>query len=253
MDRKAFIGGNWKCTGTLASVKGLVADLNKEAVPAHVDVVVAPSPLHVPLVQSTLMKDYSISAQNCSRTGKGAFTGEISAEQLKDFGLQWVILGHSERRAYYGETEKVVGEKVGIAMKADLNVIACVGETLDERKADETMNVVINQMKPIVEGVTEWSRVVIAYEPVWAIGTGLVATPEQAQDVHDKLRQWLSKNVSEDVAKSVRIIYGGSVKPTNSAQLIKQQDIDGFLVGGASLKAPDFAAIFNSVPKVSKM
>lgn len=247
--RRCFVGGNWKCTGIVASVKELVVGLNKEKVPQHVDVVVSPSPMHVPMVMASLDSSYTISAQNCSRTGPGAFTGEVSAAQLKDFNINWTILGHSERRAYYGDTDEIVGEKVSIAIKEGLSVIACVGETLEDRKANKTMDVVIRQMKPIVAAVKgNWSQVVIAYEPVWAIGTGVVATPEQAQEVHASLRQWISKNVNDGVANAVRIIYGGSVKPHNSADLIGRKDIDGFLVGGASLKAADFSAIFNSIP-----
>lgn len=244
------MGGNWKCNGTRDSVAKLVQELNSaKYAPSNVEAVVSPSPLHVDYVHSNLKNSMAVAAQNASRTGCGAYTGEISPEMLRDFGISWVILGHSERRAYYGEDDEVVGEKVENALKNNLNVIACIGETLDERKADKTRDVVFRQLKAIsdrIKGAAEWKRVVIAYEPVWAIGTGVVATPEQAQEVHASLRSWLSENVSSDVSASTRIIYGGSVKPDNCDGLISKEDIDGFLVGGASLKGSDFERILNA-------
>jgi len=246
--RRVFVGGNWKCNGTRKSVQALVEALNAGKYPATVEAVVSPISLHLEAVQSTLRNNIAVSAQNCSRTGQGAFTGEISADQLKDFGIPWVILGHSERRQYYGENDKVVGEKVAAALKAGLSVIACIGETLDERKAEQTLAVCSRQIKAIAEAVNDWSRVVIAYEPVWAIGTGVTATPEQAQEVHSALRKWLADNVSGQVSSSTRIIYGGSVTAANCDSLISQGDIDGFLVGGASLKPNDFLRILNAGP-----
>lgn len=164
---------------------------------------------------------------------------------LKDVGVNWVILGHSERRTVFGEPDQLVADKVAHALEAGLKVIACIGETLQEREANKTEEVVFRQTKAIAAAIKDWSKVVLAYEPVWAIGTGKTATPQQAQDVHQSLRQWLKDNVSAEVADSVRIQYGGSVTSANCKELAQQQDIDGFLVGGASLK-PEFINIINA-------
>ena len=155
---------------------------------------------------------------------------------LKDFGLNWVILGHSERRHVFGESDQVVASKVKAALDKDLNVMACIGEKLDEREAGQTNAVNARQLQAIREQVDDWSKIVIAYEPVWAIGTGVTASPEQAQEAHDNLRAWLRSNVSADAAEKTRILYGGSVTDKNADDLISKPDVDGFLVGGASLK-----------------
>ncbi|OWZ23262.1 Triose-phosphate isomerase [Phytophthora megakarya] len=248
MPRKYFIGGNWKCNGTRSSIRELVAILNKSVVnPSHVDIVVAPPSLHLDVVQRLLQRDISVCAQNVSLTGPGAFTGEIAAEQLVDFGISWTITGHSERRAYYGETDEIVAKKTKRALDLGLHVIFCMGETLEQRKAGQILDVLTRQTKALAARIDakEWGRVVIAYEPVWAIGTGVVATPQQAQEAHQNLRQWIATNVSKTVAESVRIIYGGSVNGKNCNELIALQDVDGFLVGGASLK-PEFDTIIRS-------
>jgi len=235
--------------GTVAQVQELVNGLNAGSFPAGRDVVIAPTMLHLPGVVSTIdSKRYTVAAQNCSQYSNGAYTGEVSATQLVDFGVKAVILGHSERRRLFGETDEVVAAKVAVALKAGLKVIACLGETLDERKAGQTLAVVNRQLEAIAKSVPagQWENVVLAYEPVWAIGTGVVATPEQAQEVHATLRQQLARLAGQDVANSTRIVYGGSVKPDNCDTLLKQPDVDGFLVGGASLNAKDFLAILNA-------
>ncbi|KAK4345438.1 hypothetical protein RND71_035614 [Anisodus tanguticus] len=193
------------------------------------DVVVAPPFLYID--------------QNCWTGKGGAFTGEISVEQLKDIGCKWVILGHSERRYVIGENDEFIGKKAAYALSQKVGVIACIGELLEEREAGKTFDVCFQQLKAFADDV------VIAYEPLWAIGTGKVPTPEQAQEVHAAVRDRLSKNVSAEVASKTRIIYGGSVNRGNSSNLAKKEDIDGFLVGGggASLKGPEFATIINSV------
>lgn len=244
--RKFFIGGNWKCNGTKKSVSDLVTDLNKLSFPKAIDVVVAPTFVHIDAVLKNLKAPIEVSAQNASKYGNGAYTGEISMPMLKDFGVKWVILGHSERRKLFHATDAMVGEQVAAALKEGLQVIACIGETQEERKAGQTLQVCFRQLKAIADKVSDWSRVVVAYEPVWAIGTGLNATPQQAQEVHAALRQWLNKNISAKVAQSTRIIYGGSVTGGNCNELIKQVDVDGFLVGGASLKAAEFHKIVSS-------
>ncbi|XP_031130542.1 triosephosphate isomerase, chloroplastic-like [Ipomoea triloba] len=244
---KFFVGGNWKCNGTKESITKLVSDLNSAKLESDVDVVVAPPFLYIDQVKASLTDRIEISAQNCWISKGGAFTGEISVEQLKDIGCKWVILGHSERRHVIGETDEFIGKKAAYALSQGVGVIACIGELLQEREAGKTFDVCFKQMKAFADSLPSWDNVVIAYEPVWAIGTGKVATPEQAQEVHAAVRDWLSKNVSAEVASKTRIIYGGSVNGSNCAELAKKEDIDGFLVGGASLKGPEFAVIVNSV------
>lgn len=244
---KFFVGGNWKCNGTKESITKLVSDLNSATLEPDVDVVVAPPFVYIDQVKSSLTDRIDVSAQNSWISKGGAFTGEISVEQLKDLGCNWVILGHSERRHIIGEDDQFIGKKAAYALSEGLGVIACIGELLEEREAGKTFDVCFRQLKAFADAVPSWDNVVIAYEPVWAIGTGKVATPQQAQEVHAAVRDWLKKNVSAEVASKTRIIYGGSVNGGNCAELAKQEDIDGFLVGGASLKGPEFATIINSV------
>lgn len=244
---KFFVGGNWKCNGTKESISKLVSELNSATLESDVDVVVSPPFVYIDQVVNSLTGRIEVAAQN-SWIGKGgAFTGEISVEQLKDIGCKWVVLGHSERRHIIGEDDQFIGKKAAYALSQGVGVIACIGELLEEREAGKTSDVCFWQLKAYADAVPSWDNIVIAYEPVWAIGTGKVATPEQAQEVHIAVRDWLSKNVSAEVASKTRIIYGGSVNGGNSSELAKQEDIDGFLVGGASLKGPEFATIINSV------
>ena len=249
MTRPSFIGGNWKCNGTLESVNHLCTRLNQIDIPSDtLEVVVSPLALHMSLVKSLLQtKKIAISAQNVSLTGPGAYTGEIAAEQFIDMGITWTLTGHSERRTYYGETDEIVAKKTKRALDVGLNVIFCIGESLAERQTNKTMDVLIRQMLALHDLVAEqdWARVVVAYEPVWAIGTGVVATPAQAQETHKELRAWIADKVSRKVAENVRIIYGGSVKGDNCEELIALADVDGFLVGGAALK-PEFETIIKS-------
>jgi len=244
MARQFFVGGNWKLNGTKESIKVLVDGLNAGKRPdkSRVELLVAPPVLYLPFVRENLSGDYHVSAQNCWKEKFGAFTGEISIEQLKDFGINWVILGHSERRNIFGESSELIGEKTRAALDAGLFVVFCCGELLAERESGKTEEVVYQQIS-VIKNIKNWDSVVIAYEPVWAIGTGVVATPEQAQEVHVALRNWLATNVSHEVAGKTRIIYGGSVNAKNSTTLAQQPDIDGFLVGGASLKAAEFLEI----------
>ena len=247
---KFFVGGNWKCNGTHASVEKLVADLNKGSVPSDVDVVVAPPFIFIDWVRANIdAAKYQVSAQNCWVKSDGAFTGEISAEMLKDALVPWVITGHSERRMLCGESNGNVGEKTGHALEVGLSVIACVGETLDQRNSGNLYHTLDRQMRALFDHVTDWSRVVVAYEPVWAIGTGVVATPAQAQEVHAYLRKVLNAQLGPSVSDQVRIIYGGSVNDGNCDELAGAEDIDGFLVGGASLKGESFVRICNAQRK----
>merc|ERR1719277_2760550 len=188
--------------------------------------------------------------QNVSATGFGAFTGELAAEHLEDCGIGWTLIGHSERRKLYGETDADTAKKVERCQEKGIKVIFCIGESLEEREAGKTDKVNKRMLDAVVEKVKDWKKIVVAYEPVWAIGTGKVATPDQAQDAHAAIRKMISSSVSEEVAQSVRILYGGSVTPDNCKELIAKPDIDGFLVGGASLK-PTFTDIITScVPPI---
>jgi triosephosphate isomerase len=189
-----------------------------------------------------LADNIKVSCQNLSMTGTGAYTGEIAAEQLVDFGIEWTLVGHSERRTLYHEDNDSVAKKTANAQEAGLNTILCIGETLEQREGDKTNEVLKEQLDAVKDSVKDWAKIVVAYEPVWAIGTGKVASTEQAQETHAYIRSWLIENVSEEVAAATRIIYGGSVNDKNCKDLIGQGDLDGFLVGGASLK-PAFHAI----------
>lgn len=229
--------------GSTSSIDGIIACLTDGRLSKTMtEVVVAPPAIYLQYVRQKLPSAISVASQNCYKESKGAFTGETSAEMIKDVGGEWVILGHSERRHKIGETDELIGEKVSHALKAGLKVIACIGELLSEREAGKTADVVFRQTKAIADNITDWNNVVIAYEPVWAIGTGKTASPAQAQEVHHQLRDWLAQNVSPSVSSKTRIIYGGSVTAGNAQELALQPDVDGFLVGGASLK-PDFVEI----------
>ena len=239
-----MVGGNWKCNGNLAFAKSFPADvLNKlKFDPSKVDVVVAPTALHIPTVQSVVANNVNVATQNVSLTGDGAYTGEFSAGMIKDMGVKYTLTGHSERRTLYGESDQDVAKKTKLAIDGGFTVLACIGELLNERESGKTAEVNSRQLGAIREVCDDWSNIVIAYEPVWAIGTGKTATPEIAQQTHAEIREWLGKNVSKKAQDSVRILYGGSVSDANAADLIKKEDIDGFLVGGASLK-PQFHTI----------
>jgi triosephosphate isomerase len=216
-------------------------------------VVVSPTFVHLDAVKRAIGPSYQVAAQNCWSTKGGAFTGEVSAEQLADMGVPWVILGHSERRAILGESDEVVGTKVAYALSQGLKVIACIGETLQQREGGEMFSILDGQLDAIAAAVGgSWDRVVVAYEPVWAIGTGVVATPAQAQEVHAYVREWAAGHVGAGVAGGLRILYGGSVNDGNCEELAGQEDVDGFLVGGAALKASSFVKICNASKAVAR-
>lgn len=207
---------------------------------------IAPPALYLLLTREHLAAGIEVAAQNVFDKPNGAFTGEISVSQLKDSNITWTILGHSERRTILQESDDFVATKTKSALDGGIGVILCCGESLEQREANDTINVVTKQLEAVnkVIGKDGWKNVVIAYEPIWAIGTGKVATTEQAQEVHAALRKWLKDGVGEEAAENTRIIYGGSVSEKNCKELSKQSDIDGFLVGGASLK-PAFVDIIN--------
>jgi triosephosphate isomerase (TIM) len=231
-----LIVGNWKMNQKTSDIKAFFEEL-----PAATQGWIAPQSLHIPLCLS-LSKNIKIGAQNSAQKSSGAFTGEVSAEALKDLGAHFVILGHSERRQIFKETHSELSQKTQTAQAVGLKVIFCVGETLEEREAGTTMQVVKTQLTEGLKNVAADAEFVIAYEPVWAIGTGKVATPEQAQEVHAFIRQEL-KALYPSTGEKMRILYGGSVKPDNVHSLMSQKDINGALVGGASLKAKDFLAL----------
>lgn len=246
--RKPFIGGNWKMnTDSKSAVelaKGVVQKCGTML--DEVEICVCPPFVYLAAVKNALgSSNIGLGAQDVYFEPKGAFTGEISCQMLKDIGCKDVIIGHSERRHVLGETDELINKKLLAAIEAGLLPIFCVGELLEERKAGKTAQVVKEQIQKGMARVTieKAKAVTIAYEPVWAIGTGINATPQQAQEVHLMIRQLVATLYNEDFAEQMRIQYGGSVKPDNASQIIAQADVDGFLVGGASLKADEFAAI----------
>jgi triosephosphate isomerase len=244
MARRKFVCGNWKMHKTAAEATQLVRELRART-NSGIQVAIAPPFTALAAVKSALQgSPIQLFAQNCHHEKQGAFTGEISAPMLAELGCDGVILGHSERRQFFGETDEGVNKKLKAAFEAQLHPIVCVGETLAEREANRTWEVVSRQLRGALAGipVEQLTKLTLAYEPVWAIGTGKVASTAQAQEVHGQIRGLL-RELSKDAAEQVRIQYGGSVKPDNAEDLLAQPDIDGALVGGASLKADDFARI----------
>lgn len=248
--RKPLVAGNWKMNGSRESVSALLDGLQsglsgEKELGNKVDIAVFPPAILVQQVADALTSTaISWGVQNICTEEKGAFTGETSVAMAQDFSCTMVLVGHSERRSLYGETDADVAAKVERAGQAGLIPVLCVGETLEEREADKTMEVVSRQVKAVIEQVAPAAleKLVIAYEPVWAIGTGLTATPEQAQDVHASIRQLLAEH-DADMASRTRILYGGSVKGSNAAEIFAGADVDGGLVGGASLDVQDFLSI----------
>ena len=253
--RKYLIAGNWKMN--LNSVEG--AELAKDVVSIvgpQTDVSVCVCPTFTALeAVSKVVNDSNVSlgAQNMHFESTGAFTGEISAEMLRHLFCKYVIIGHSERREYFAETDAIVNKKTLVALTANLKPIVCIGETLEEREAGKVNEVIKAQLEGALVGVTPEAAdsLVIAYEPVWAIGTGKTATPEMAEEVHAEIRSLLISQMGVEAAEKVRILYGGSMKPTNASELLAQKNIDGGLIGGAALKAVDFAGIVQAAQALS--
>ena len=253
MPRKKIVAGNWKMNLDRAKAHELTQAVSaRTGEAAGVELVLCPPALYIETVGTALKAaggtstaGVGLGAQNMHDKASGAFTGEVAPAMLVDMCCKYVILGHSERRTLFGETDAIVNAKTKAALAAGLTPIVCVGETLEEREAGRTDAVVSTQVKGSLAGLApaELEKIVVAYEPVWAIGTGKVATPQQAQEVHALIRKLLGSLASAEVAGKIRIQYGGSVKPDNAADLAAQQDIDGALVGGASLKADDFLGI----------
>ncbi len=244
MARRILIAGNWKMNKTSREGAALVGEILAGLPSGNLpEIVVCPPYLTIPaVVDAARGSAVEVGAENVHWAESGAFTGEVSTAMLLDAGVTHVLVGHSERRQYFGETDETVNSRVKAALAAGLVVIACVGETLAEREAGETAAVIDRQVRKALEGVESTEKVVIAYEPVWAIGTGKTATPDMAQEVHAQIRAIL-RDLYGDAADGVRILYGGSMKPANAPELLAKPDIDGGLIGGASLKAPDFLAL----------
>lgn len=246
--RKHIVAGNWKMNTTVpegVELAKAVAEKSK-VTPDKVGLIVAPPFTHLALVAEALKgSKVELSAQNCADHDKGAYTGEISVDMLKSVGCQWTILGHSERRQYYGETDEKLVVKVRKALDGGLGVILCVGENLEQREAGKHFDVVTAQVKDVLYTLSaeDMKKVIVAYEPVWAIGTGKTATAEQAEEIHKCIRKVLAEKFGAEVADDTTILYGGSCKPSNAKELFAQPDIDGGLIGGAALKADDFIQI----------
>jgi len=233
--------------GSVQSISDIIALLNNAKLDPNTEVVIAPPAIYLLLARSLADPKFGVAAQNVFDRPNGAFTGELGVEQLKDAKVGWAIVGHSERRVILREDDDFVARKTQASIAGGLNVILCIGESLEEREAGRTLEVVTRQLNAVADRLApeDWSKIIIAYEPIWAIGTGKVATTEQAQEVHAAIRKWLQERISPEAADGVRIIYGGSVTDTNCRDLAKQEDVDGFLVGGASLK-PAFVDIINA-------
>jgi len=254
--RKKIVAGNWKMN--LGYTEGLslfseIINMVKDEVRGDQQVIVCPPFIHLSSLaqQAKQNSRVSVGGQNCHQAESGAYTGEISAAMLQSVGAEYVILGHSERRQYFGETDMLLAEKVNTALKNGLSPIFCIGETLHERQQERHFDIIKQQLERGVFHLseTDFSKLVIAYEPVWAIGTGLTASPDQAQEVHSFIRQEIAAKYSKETADDTTILYGGSCNPKNAAELFAQADIDGGLIGGASLKSRDFVDIiktFNS-------
>ena len=249
--RKKIVAGNWKMNKNAEETEDLLNDLiDKLPNDKEVEIIVAPTFINLSsAIEHLEFTNIQVAAQNMHQSENGAFTGEISADMLKSIGVNTVILGHSERRAIFHETDAIISFKVDTALKHEMRVIFCFGEELKDRQNDQHFNVVENQLRDGLFQIDKaaWENIVLAYEPVWAIGTGETASPEQAQEMHEFIRETVRKTFGSEIAEDVSILYGGSVKPDNAKEIFSKPDVDGGLIGGAALKADDFAAIVNGI------
>lgn len=247
--RQQLVIANWKMNGNNQLVEAFSTALSN--INANCEVVICPPSIYLHSFKQQLTADTKVKlgSQNVSEQVSGAFTGELSVTMLNDLDVNYVIVGHSERRAMYGESSEIVADKAKRAIDASITPVVCIGESLEERESDKTFDVIAEQLDAVFNALSlsEWSNVVLAYEPVWAIGTGKTATPQQAQEVHEFIRRIVSERLDEETSKALSILYGGSVNAANSAELFAQADVDGGLVGGASLKVDDFTQICQSV------
>ncbi|MEQ3661922.1 MAG: triose-phosphate isomerase [Flavobacterium sp.] len=246
--RKNIVAGNWKMHKTHSETITLIEEITLKKQNTSTEIIVAPTFVNLQTaVTITEGNNITVAAQNMHQAEGGAFTGEISASMLTNIGVNTVILGHSERRAYFHETDALLANKVDTALKHKMRVIFCFGEELKDRQKDNHFNVVEYQLRDALFHLqkSDWANIILAYEPVWAIGTGETASPEQAQEMHAFIRSLIEKVYGNDVAENVSILYGGSVKPDNAKEIFSKKDVDGGLIGGAALKADDFLAIVN--------
>ena len=247
--RKNIVAGNWKMNNDLSQTEALISDLKKQTQTSNAEVMVAPTSVNLyNAFEALRTSNIEVIAQNMHFAESGAYTGEISASMLKSVGVETVILGHSERRAYFNETDESLAKKVDTAFANDMRVIFCFGEELADRKSGNHENVVGSQIKKALFHLQAWDfkHIVLAYEPVWAIGTGETASPEQAQDMHEFIRKTIANQYGYEIANSISILYGGSCKPGNAKEIFSKPDVDGGLIGGAALNADDFYAIVNA-------
>ncbi|MFZ4670748.1 MAG: triose-phosphate isomerase [Flavobacterium sp.] len=249
--RQKIVAGNWKMHKNAEETEDLLNELI-DKLPDDIEAQIIVAPTFVNLASAVDHLEFTnigVAAQNMHQNESGAFTGEISAEMLKSIGVNIVILGHSERRAYFHETDTLLAQKVSTGLKHDMTIIFCFGEELKDRQNKQHFNIVENQLRDGLFHLEnkDWEQIILAYEPVWAIGTGETASPEQAQEMHEFIRETIRKRFGSDVAEDVSILYGGSVKPDNAKEIFSKPDVDGGLIGGAALKASDFAAIVNSI------
>lgn len=248
--RKKIVAGNWKMNNDLAETEDLISNIKLQWVKEpEAKVLIAPSFTNLyPAFQALRQSPIEVAAQNMHQNENGAFTGEISANMLTSVGVKTVILGHSERRALFNEKNELLSEKVNAALENEMTSIFCVGEELEDRKGESHFDVVREQLSKGLFHISKdsWKSIVIAYEPVWAIGTGETASPEQAQEMHAFIRKTIADKAGKEVAEEISILYGGSVKPANAKEIFAKEDVDGGLIGGASLKAEDFMAIVHS-------
>lgn len=248
--RTQIVAGNWKMNKNLAETEALLSELSAKLPDTDAEVIVAPTFVNLSSAVNHLQNSViQVAAQNMHFAGNGAYTGEISADMLLNIGVETVILGHSERRAYFGEDDALLTKKVDAALAKNMRVIFCFGEELGERKSGSHFEVVENQLKNAIFHLEkeQWKNIILAYEPVWAIGTGETASPEQAQEMHAFIRKTIKDAYNDEVAEGVTILYGGSVKPNNAAEIFSKPDVDGGLIGGASLKCDDFTAIVEAI------
>lgn len=248
--RTQIVAGNWKMNKTWDETESLLSEIVAKLSDSRAKVIVAPAFVNLAAAQDMLqVSGIKVAAQNMHFEENGAFTGEISANMLLDIGIDTVILGHSERRSHFGETDDLLAKKVKTAVEKGMATIFCFGEELEDRKSGDHFSVVENQLKNTLFQLDElaWDHIVLAYEPVWAIGTGETASPEQAQEMHAFIRKAIARAHNSTIASEVSILYGGSVKPVNAAEIFSKPDVDGGLIGGASLKADDFVAIIKAI------
>ena len=247
--RQKIVAGNWKMNKNIAETKSLISDLKSQNKTSSARVIITPSFVNLTTaVTETKGSDIEVAAQNMSQHDSGAYTGEISADMLKSAGVTITLLGHSERRAYFGEDDALLAKKVDKALAENIEVIFCFGEELEDRKAGKHFDVVKSQISNALFHLeaSAFKNIILAYEPVWAIGTGETATADQAQEMHAFIRKTLAEKYNNDLAESVSILYGGSCKPTNAEEIFSKPDVDGGLIGGAALKAEDFFGIINA-------